>query len=70
METLIINIPEKKSELVKQLLKELGVTFKRENPDNSNPVPNSITLKTINDAHDGIGIGEPITDIKTYIDLL
>jgi len=70
METLIINIPEKKSELVKQLLKELGVTFKRENSDNSNPVPNSITLKTINDAHNGIGIGEPITDIKTYIDSL
>jgi len=27
METLTINIPEKKSALVKQLLKELGVTI-------------------------------------------
>ena len=27
METLIINVPEKKSILVKQLLKELGVTI-------------------------------------------
>ncbi|HAL82196.1 MAG TPA: hypothetical protein DCO83_08145 [Mucilaginibacter sp.] len=27
METLIINVPEKKSTLVKQLLKELGVTI-------------------------------------------
>ena len=27
METLIINIPEKKSDLVKQILKDLGVTI-------------------------------------------
>lgn len=29
METLIINIPEKKSAIVKQLLKELGVTMQK-----------------------------------------
>lgn len=29
METLIINIPEKKSAVVKQILKELGVTIQR-----------------------------------------
>nr|WP_294895718.1 hypothetical protein [uncultured Pedobacter sp.] len=30
METLIINIPEQKSDLVKTLLTELGVTFQKE----------------------------------------
>jgi len=30
METLIINVPEEKSDLVKTLLTELGVTFHRE----------------------------------------
>lgn len=30
METLIINIPEQKSDLVKTLLTELGVTFKKD----------------------------------------
>lgn len=29
METLIINIPEKKSAVVKQILKELGVTIQK-----------------------------------------
>jgi hypothetical protein len=29
METLIINIPERKSAIVKQLLKELGVTMQK-----------------------------------------
>lgn len=33
METLIINIPDKKSALVKQILKELGVTIKSETTD-------------------------------------
>jgi len=70
METLIINIPEKKSELVKQLLKELGVTFKKENSDKFNSIPNAVTQKTIDDAHKGIGIGEPIKDIHSYIDSL
>ncbi|QDW26355.1 hypothetical protein FFJ24_016645 [Pedobacter sp. KBS0701] len=68
METLIINIPEKKSELVKQLLRELGVTFKKESASKS--VPNSVTQKTIDDAHKGIGIGEPIKDINSYINSL
>lgn len=33
MEKLIINIPEEKSQLVKQLLKELGVTIEQEKMD-------------------------------------
>jgi hypothetical protein len=37
METLIINIPDKKSALVKQILKELGVTIKSEIKDQMKP---------------------------------
>ncbi|HTD39831.1 MAG TPA: hypothetical protein VK671_04365 [Mucilaginibacter sp.] len=37
METLIINIPDKKSALVKQILLGLGVTIKSENGDKMKP---------------------------------
>jgi len=37
METLIINIPDKKSVLVKQILKGLGVTIKSETKDQLKP---------------------------------
>jgi hypothetical protein len=37
METLVINIPDQKSALVRQLLKELGVTIKSESVDNLKP---------------------------------
>lgn len=70
METLIINIPEKKRTLVKQLLKELGVTFSVDTKDKYNDITNLVTLKTIEDAHQGIGIGGPIKDINSYIDSL
>jgi hypothetical protein len=66
METLVIKVPEKKSALVKQLLKELGVTFEEKASKLTN-MPNSLTKKTIDDAHKGIGLGEPIVDIKDFI---
>jgi vacuolar-type H+-ATPase subunit I/STV1 len=37
METLVINIPNQKSALVKQILKELGVTTQSESTDNRKP---------------------------------
>ena len=37
METLIINIPENKSSLVKQLLKELGVTIQKQSVTSQRP---------------------------------
>jgi vacuolar-type H+-ATPase subunit I/STV1 len=37
METLVINVPSKKSALVKQILKGLGVTIKSETTDNLKP---------------------------------
>jgi len=44
METLIINVPEQKSSLVKQLLKELGVTIQNQSKASllANEINNSI----------------------------
>lgn len=72
METLVINVPEKKSALVKKLLKELGVTIDKKSAiKNSKPhIPNALTAKTIEDAHNGIGLGGPITDLKAFMDSL
>ncbi|BAU52543.1 hypothetical protein MgSA37_00705 [Mucilaginibacter gotjawali] len=37
METLVINVPDKKGPLVRQILKELGVTIKSESTDRMKP---------------------------------
>ena len=67
METLIINVPEKKSALVKQLLKELGVKINSQSSESVNSTPNKLTAKTIEAAHKSIGLSEPIKDIKSFI---
>ncbi|TKB96927.1 hypothetical protein FA046_12700 [Pedobacter cryophilus] len=67
METLIINIPEKKSALVKQLLKELGVTIKKAETRKSSKKLNALTAKTIDDAHKGIGLDKPIETVEGFI---
>jgi ABC-type uncharacterized transport system involved in gliding motility auxiliary subunit len=70
METLVINIPDKKSDLVKQLLKELGVTINPATVDKnvkSKNIPNPLTAKTIEDAHNGIGLEKPIKNIKEFM---
>ena len=61
MERLVINIPARKSAFVKKLLKELGVTI-----ETGGKTPNSLTAKTIQDAHSGIGLNGSITDIKDF----
>lgn len=66
METLIIDIPENKSSLVKSLLKELGVTIHKKRVKKVD-IPNELTRKTIEDAHKGIGVGEPIKNIKSFL---
>lgn len=45
METLIINIPDKKSALVKQILKGLGVTIKAETSDQIKPSDYAKSIK-------------------------
>jgi hypothetical protein len=67
METLIINIPDKKSALVKKLLKELGVTIKTDKKNKIGNIPNALTIKTIDDAHNGIGLEKPITNIDDFL---
>jgi hypothetical protein len=37
METLVINVPDKKGPIVRQILKELGVTIKSESTDQMKP---------------------------------
>ena len=37
METLVINVPDKKGPIVRQILKELGVTIKSESSDHMKP---------------------------------
>ncbi len=69
METLVINIPEKKSALVKQLLKELGVKISdpSQSVDTTVQHPNKKTIKTIEDARKGLGLNEPIKDVHSFI---
>ena len=72
METLVINIPEKKSALVKQLLKELGVTIDKKAvvKTSKSRTPNALTMKTIDEARKGFGIAGPVKDIKDYVNSL
>ena len=65
MKTVVIHIPEKKSALVKKLLKELGVTISRKSKKSH--IPNALTAKTIEHAHNGIGMSDPITNIDEYV---
>lgn len=46
MERLVINIPNSKSTLVKQILKGLGVTFQQESKSNSSIYKNKLTKVT------------------------
>ena len=72
METLVINIPDKKSALVKQLLKELGVKITSDVVVKSakNKAPNALTVETIEKAHKGIGLDKPIKNINDFIESL
>jgi ribosomal protein S6 len=69
METLVINIPDKKSALVKQLLKELGVTINSNSAKvaDNNAMPNKTTAKTIADARNGKGLNARIKDIHGFV---
>ena len=44
METLIINIPDKKSALVKQILKDLGVTIQSDSKKQMKPSDNAKSI--------------------------
>jgi len=60
MESFVIHIPSKKANLVKELLKELGVTLKALDPNledcNKNHVPNEETIKAMTEVKEGKGV--------------
>ncbi|MFT4092357.1 MAG: hypothetical protein QM640_01865 [Niabella sp.] len=70
MTTLTIHIPDKKADLIKQLLKELDVTIeqpvatKKNNKIPSRHLPNSETLKAVEEARKGKT--KQITDFKAF----
>jgi hypothetical protein len=70
METLVINIPSNKSAFIKKLLLELGVLIEPNIKKNIYKIPNPLTVKTVEDAHNGKGISKPIKDINSFIDSL
>ena len=53
MQTLEIKVPESKARLVKEFLKELGVTVKVKNEDS---IPNADTLQAMEELKEGKGI--------------
>ena len=60
MESFVIHIPNKKANLVKQLLKELGVTINaiegKAEDCNKSHIPNKETLKAIKEVKEGKGV--------------
>ena len=70
METLIIH-PKNNEQLAALIAvaKAMKVSYETESKAHCilNHTPNSLTAKTIKDAHNGKGIGEPITDIKAFM---
>jgi hypothetical protein len=64
METLTIEIPDKETKIVKEILKKFNVKIiKTEGTE----TPNALTIKTIKDAQNGKGIEGPIENIRSFI---
>jgi hypothetical protein len=67
METLTIEIPDKEAKVFKEILKKFNVKIVKTEVTKT---PNALTIKTIKDAHEGKDVGEPIKDIRSYINSL
>ena len=67
METLVIKVPQKKSELVKALLKELGVKIEASRVREQARIPNELTRQAIKDARNRVGLSDPILDVKAFM---
>ncbi|MFI5139526.1 MAG: hypothetical protein ACHQIM_17030 [Sphingobacteriales bacterium] len=57
MKTLKVETPDKKAKRFKEPLKKYNT-------------PNALTVKTINDAHNGTGIESPIENVRSFINSL
>ena len=64
MTTLTIQIEDGEKDFLKKVLKKLNVKIL----DEKNRVPNKLTQKTIDDARLGIGLSEPITNVREFMD--
>jgi len=64
METLTIEIPDKEIKIVKEILKKFNVKIVKAE---QKAIPNALTVKTIEDAHNGKGLERPIGDIRSFI---
>ena len=62
--TLTIEIPEKVTKIVKEILKKFKVKIIK---TEAARIPNALTDKTIKDAHNGKGIVGPIDNIRSFI---
>ena len=67
METLTIEIPDKEVKIFKEILKKFNVKIVKTEGAN---IPNALTAKTIKDARNGKGVGEPIKNVRSFIDSL
>lgn len=67
METLTIEIPDKEVKVFKEILKKFNVKIVK---TNVNKTPNALTTKTIEAAHGGKDIGDPIKNVRSFIDSL
>nr|MBC7611743.1 hypothetical protein [Pseudopedobacter sp.] len=63
MTTLTIQIPDAETELVKKVLEKFNVKI----VSTDQKTPNKLTVKTIEDAKNGIGIDEPIKNIRSFL---
>jgi hypothetical protein len=62
MVTLTIEIPDKEVKVFKEILKKFNVKIVK------TQTPNALTIKTIEDAHKGKGLGRPIKNVRSFID--
>ena len=67
METLTIEIPEKEVKVFREILKKFKVKIIKTEETRT---PNALTVKTIEDAHNGKGIDKPIKDVRAFINSL
>jgi len=67
METLTIEIPDKEAKIFKEILKKFNVKIVK---TEVKELPNALTVKTIKAANNGKGVGEPIKNVRSFIDSL
>lgn len=68
METITIEIPDKEAKIFKEILKKFNVKIVE--TKRKEELPNALTVKTIKAAHNKEDIGEPIKNIRSFIESL